>query len=471
MTTVTVVCGDEPAIDPGNSHVEVVADLCRRPAKVIESARDAERIVLVLHAGAYDLAHVQKALRGSDIDPLGAQIFDADTETGLSEAVLAGLAARASAFTGSDPENAKPVRPPKVTRRGLLRPPAHSYEAVPRLDRAACAAADGCRACVESCPRDAYEWRQGRVRFDKQACLPCGRCVTVCPTEAIDNPAATAVMLAAQVATVVAQSVEPVGIRFVCSRARLGTIDGWVDIAVPCTSMVTGTRLLTAALLGAGAVTSATCGEGGCPIGLDAVTIESIDFARHALGAAGLDQAHVVAIAGDVPPALASVEISEPFTREGDLQTIAALEALSRMPMPFDHPGASTGIVSIDPGACTLCAQCAQTCPTGAITVAYERDVVSIWFDPAACTKCSQCQIACPEIERGAIRVDARVDPAALTGGSYELLRGAVLVCDSCGRPIAPTPMMERIGELLGDDFEKTMSYVSRRCVGCRGAS
>ena len=79
--------------------------------------------------------------------------------------------------------------------------------------------------------------------------------------------------------------------------------------------------------------------------------------------------------------------------------------------------------------------------------------------------------IACPEIERGAITVAGRFDIVALTGDRRELHRGAVLVCESCGRPIAPSPMMERIGELLGNEFDDTMAYLSRRCLDCRGAN
>jgi hypothetical protein len=44
-----------------------------------------------------------------------------------------------------------------------------------------------------------------------------------------------------------------------------------------------------------------------------------------------------------------------------------------------------------------------------------------------------------------------------------------VLMCERCGKPIAPDTMMTRISDLLGDEFEATMGILSRRCLDCRG--
>jgi hypothetical protein len=43
------------------------------------------------------------------------------------------------------------------------------------------------------------------------------------------------------------------------------------------------------------------------------------------------------------------------------------------------------------------------------------------------------------------------VDAGLLGSERYSINEGAVLVCELCGKPIAPTPMMDRIGELLGE--------------------
>ncbi|NVM25828.1 MAG: 4Fe-4S binding protein [Desulfobacterales bacterium] len=45
---------------------------------------------------------------------------------------------------------------------------------------------NGCGQCVDLCPVDVFEVKEGRsVPLDPQNCLGCGTCVAVCTTEAI----------------------------------------------------------------------------------------------------------------------------------------------------------------------------------------------------------------------------------------------------------------------------------------------
>ena len=231
MTLAVVVCADEPRIDVEDAIA--VPGLCASPARLANEGLDADRVVLALHEKRYDLSAVQKALRSIRIDPLGTQILEIPAASSPSDASLplAGLRARAAAYGGSEPEHAKPVMPGEFTRRGLFRLPQPVYLAAPKVDHDVCAASNGCRACVEVCPQDAYRWHQGRIHFNKDACEPCGRCVAACPTEAIANPAATPLMLSAQIEALLGQSDSPTGVRFVCSRADgLDRAAGWQDV-------------------------------------------------------------------------------------------------------------------------------------------------------------------------------------------------------------------------------------------------
>jgi ferredoxin len=204
---------------------------------------------------------------------------------------------------------------------------------------------------------------------------------------------------------------------------------------------------------------------------LDEHSQTSVDFARAALTAAAHDSDSVPVDvgAGAIKSPIAGMDLPSAFTRTGDVEVMLALDSLSDQPLSFSHPDSSIGAVEIDSDTCTLCAQCAQTCPTDAITAHYEGGTVALSFDAALCTNCAQCTIACPEIEQGAIRVTGRVDVEKLAAGRQTLNEGVVLVCESCGNPIAPSPMMDRIGQLLGDGFDDTMSYLTRRCMDCRG--
>ncbi len=473
MSTAVFVCADSPDILLDGVQAEAVEGLCETPSRISEKLGGADRVVLLLHGSHYDLADVQKALRSVEVDPLGAQILD--VPPGISESdleiTLAGLRQRALAFAGSRPEHQKPTTSHVFNRRSLFRPPRPWYRAAPMVDEAKCAAENGCQACVDVCPQDAYRWQQGRIHFNKDLCEPCGRCVSVCPTEAISNPSTTPEMLAAQIRALVRHGDASVGLRFVCSGARSAEpVSGWHEIVVPCTGMVPGTWLLTALLMGAGSVTAVNCTDGGCPRGLDGHSRTAIDLARSALTAADLDPDLVPMQMGEViGRPIARADFTAPFTHAGDAEAMLALDSISQRGLDVTHIGSSLGVVTIDSESCTLCAQCAQTCPTTAIQAGFDLDTVTLSFDAAACTNCGQCTIACPEIERGAIRVTAKIDSDLLRAGRQTINKGIVLVCESCGKPVAPAPMMDRIGELLGEEFEDTMQFLSRRCMDCRG--
>ncbi len=470
MSLAVVVCADEPRVDVEGA--DAVEGLCDSPEQLASKGFEADRMVLLLHEKRYDLAVVQKALRSMGIDPLGTQILEAPSGSGPFEVSLplAGLSARASAYAGSEPEHAKPVLRGEVTRRGLFRPPQPVYLAAPMIDHDVCAAADGCRACVDVCPQDAYRWHQGRIHFNKDICDPCGRCVASCPTEAIANPAATPRMLEAQIGALLGQSDRPVGVRFVCSRAaRLDQAAGWQEVEVTCTGMVPGSWLITTLLMGAAAVSLPGCSLSDCPLALDTHSTTAVDFARSALEAAGLESDRVGPGGGSLKESMAQLHLEAPFTRAGDVATMLCLDDLAEETLEFTHEGASHGVVAINSEVCTLCAQCAQTCPTGAIEAGYDGSTVTLSFAAASCTNCSQCTIACPEILRDAISVSSTVDAGLLKSERFDINRGTVLVCESCGQPIAPSSMMDRIGELLGDGFDDTMSYLTRRCLDCRG--
>jgi predicted molibdopterin-dependent oxidoreductase YjgC len=110
-------------------------------------------------------------------------------------------------------------------------------------------------------------------------------------------------------------------------------------------------------------------------------------------------------------------------------------------------------------------------CPTGALAGGYgEEGMLAISFDPAECTACDQCVGVCPEVERGAIAVDHRVDFSALANGRVVLNRSATYPCERCGQPVAPTAMMNRISNLLGDE-PGLMDHLTRLCLSCRGLS
>jgi ferredoxin len=231
--------------------------------------------------------------------------------------------------------------------------------------------------------------------------------------------------------------------------------------------MIPGSWLLACLLLGAGGAYAVPCTDSGCSLELSMGAIQANDFAHAVLVESGLNPSLVSGEVLSEPPT--SPDIVDPFGRAGATNVMLALAGIVEVNIDVQHPAANTGIVAIESSACTLCGQCAKTCPTHALHLVYEDDTVSISFDAKACVNCTQCISVCPEIGRGAISVTGRVSAAHLAAGRQTLNTGSVATCETCGAVIAPTSMMTRIGDLLGDEFGATLAMLENRCLDCRG--
>lgn len=481
MTVAVMMCGDRLAAADrellAGSSVEVVDGLCGQPEALADLGEEIDGLVLVLHDDEIARADVQAHIRAAGLDPLGVPTLDATEHEGDPDrfrVALAGAIALAVAFPGSVPAHAKPVFSSRLTRRSLFTLPRPAYIAAPAIDQMICTADDGCTLCVGVCPQEAYSWVEGRIVYDKDACEPCGMCVTACPTGAITNPAATPAALAAQIEAMAVAANGPVGIVFRCRRAERQSIaGGWQIVEVPCTGMVTAPWVLAPLLLGAAQVAVLRCSEAGCDLNLDRAAEEAVGFASDLLSAFGIGADRVALTPGPlVREPLPAVPVDDPFGPRSAARVYGGLRAVADSHVD-DVVGAAArlGVVTIDQASCTMCTMCVQMCPTDALVGSYTEDgLLRITFDSVDCTACDQCVGVCPEVERGAIAVDHRVDFAVLAEGRVELNRSATHICERCGQPVAPTAMMDRIGDLLGDE-PALMHQLTRLCLACRGAT
>jgi ferredoxin len=128
------------------------------------------------------------------------------------------------------------------------------------------------------------------------------------------------------------------------------------------------------------------------------------------------------------------------------------------------------GVVDLDAGGCTACEACTSVCPTGALAADRGGDAVSITFDAALCSACGVCIPRCPEVDRGVLRLERAVDLGRLRTGRTVLYRDQAPRCFGCGAPVAPSGMMARLAELLGDQYAALAPTITRYCLDCRGA-
>lgn len=477
-----VVCGDWEAggevggwtIEDG-VELQVVKGLCQQPGQLRGSLEGSGlgRLVLGLHGDRYSLADFQTEARKLGLDALGLEIVHLDgLDLDLGERRFRAALARARAFAGSRPEHAKLTSARRVSRRALLRLSFSEYMPAPAIDPTICASGIGCSACATICPQDALTWVNGRMEYDKGTCWPCGLCVTACPTGAVLNPAFTPSQVEAEIRTLLdTESGGLTGIVFHCqygSPPQVG--EGWMPVALPCAGMATPPWLLAPLLMGAGAVSVVPCPPE-CPAQQAGTVAAHVRYCRallHELGAAedlvSLNSATEMPLQSGLDP----VAVEDPFGHDRGpaiLDQLTAVFTTDRVRL--EHPRSPIGLVTIGE-ACTECGMCGESCPSGALVAEVNDDQFALTFDHALCVACSQCLPRCPEIARGAIKLRKAMDTDLLRSGRHVLHEAILLRCESCGAPISSAGMMDRIGELLGEEHAALVQVLSRSCSDCR---
>lgn len=496
-----------------NVWVAVVPDLAQRPTALADhiAASGAARLVLGLETGMYPVAEVQTQVRKAGLDPLGVAVLDLGAHAALAfprpvateraKLLVAGAVARARAFPGTRPEHVKTTVSVAVSRRALFTLAVHEHRVVPAIRAARCVADRGCRACVDTCPRQALRLKDRRIDVDRARCESCGMCAPACPTEAIDLPGLAEAELEAQVAALLgtpADDLGPRGVLLACQRSTATLAAavasgfrypaGWLPVVVPCAGTITPTLLLRCLAAGAAAIGVVGCREQ-CAFGQGSTVAERVAFCQALLEKLGGVPARVrfcPAEGGD--PAAWALPDSAPPVASGAADdrprggpravraAAAALLALARAhgaadAVALEHPQAALGLVDIDPTGCTTCEACATVCPTGALASARGTDGIAITFDPTLCPACGLCAPRCPEAERGVLRLRRAVDLQRLGAGRVVLRRDRTPRCVACGKPIAPAAMMARLAAILGDEYAALSPVLTRLCSDCRGGA
>lgn len=470
---IVVGCRDHGTPTPEVPGLETrwVDALCTDPSSLSSVASATAGLVLILHPGDHDLGTVQSAIRETGLDPLGTEIVElpAGADATWIRVMAAAAAARVAAFPGSRPQQAKLRWPELLTRRGFLRLNVPYYVGAPSIDPAACVASVGCRLCIDACPAEALTAAGGTVAYDKQACTACGVCVTACPTGAVVAPTVASRALRAQVTTIVEATEGPVGIELRCRDADAGEqVDGWYPVRVACTGMLTVGWILAPLALGAAAVRATPCASSGCSLAGDERLARHLGAARAVLHAVGIDPSRVSTDTVPLGEPLATTPIDDPFGPLGEAAVVAALATAAGVTdVVVADDGLRLGVVTVDDRTCTACEMCARVCPTGALTSS-GADAVELTFDPWSCLGCGRCATVCPEVERGAITVYRRLDLTELWVGRRTVRVAPITTCERCGRPVAPTRMLQRIASMLGPEHADTLERVTRRCVDCR---
>ncbi len=309
-----------------------------------------------------------------------------------------------------------------------------------------------CRKCVDACLADAVTVKNNKLEIDAGACVACGACTAVCPTEALIPLDPLDADLSAGIASAVT-ACEGVAV-FACARMKarhVGDPDKYA--VVPCLARVEESVLLALAARGVQDIvlvdgTCKTCKYRACVPGIDATVASAntllaaqgsdvrvrrasefpeVALSRDANKTYGAARRGFFTQAGGTAKSAAKTaaektlakmlggsEKKEQTLRErlrmSDKGTLAQFSAERRMRVldSMDALGQSVvpeietrlfGNVEIDLEKCSSCLMCTVFCPTGAIRKS--EDVPEdgkgnlLEFSAADCVQCNLCADAC----------------------------------------------------------------------------
>ncbi len=349
----------------------------------------------------------------------------------------------------------------------------------------------GCTICTDACPAEgAIELNPGPAPiFNADACIHCGLCLHVCPTNAFTRPDPTlnrlpqtlAVLPAEPVALICPQHPDPAhGQNSIavqtkrclaalspahllpltrrenpvvlddshCAACPIGTVHPYIEQSVARTNAWAATlgdytpiRLRTRQPADTPLAPRAV-------VDIDRPPVSRRGFFK-SISQLGKESIGAVLAEDPVDPASLGrfVPVSERLPHFVPAQRARVLSFLDEQlqdvpPDPatpvHDAAGALPVFdVVVSPEKCTACGLCARFCPTGSLTFLSDETRFALGFYPALCLgdDCGICQVACPE---DAISLEhVAPAPAILSKQPRYLAAGELAKCSMCGQPIA----------------------------------
>jgi formate hydrogenlyase subunit 6/NADH:ubiquinone oxidoreductase subunit I len=114
----------------------------------------------------------------------------------------------------------------------------------------------------------------------------------------------------------------------------------------------------------------------------------------------------------------------------------------------------------MNPAACTGCAACELSCPTGTLESRDEASLRIFTYSHYQCICCGSCVDTCPE-NAAQLRHEVSLVKFFQVAPKLEIRKVEMKPCTQCGALFAPEPLMTKIGKSFQDEY-------LRFCPNCR---
>ena len=395
----------------------------------------------------------------------------------------------------------------KVTRRGFLRLPLMAakiishYEEIPLFDEKRCIAAQSpCRECIRRCPFEALEIRNGKIHVLEDKCEKCGLCATLCPVDAVQMSAFSALQ-ALRLVDALADcnfSVDHRSLILTCDKGREKMSEdpakfrhsplNPITVRVPCVASISSVFFLRCLELGFDTVIP-LCPDAACPK-RQAVEAwkERIDALLRMVGTLGIPPrlVFVTLHRGEAEPVLSRIHddvLSEQgpthltrdptslsFHSRADMVRILGTLTLDKDLLNTSINGAPFPFfdIRIDQEKCSLCGACARHCPAEALRIDQGSEP-RINYSTFNCAGCKKCVDICPE---GAVSIRRVMNLSKLkkdllvTKASDESAR-----CRNCGQVIGKRRLLEEVEKKLKKSGFEVLAERMHYCQACKNTA
>ncbi|MDH3387741.1 MAG: 4Fe-4S binding protein [Gammaproteobacteria bacterium] len=344
-----------------------------------------------------------------------------------------------------------------------------------------------CTQCIDACPAEAIASIGERIEVNPNLCQGGGVCTTVCPSGAIrylypnlrDSGQRLRKMLDAYHEQGGTQAIVLFHSEGVSPDHYLEAYDNLLPIQVEELASVGMDLGLSA--LAYGAMQVVLLADERLPrsslLGLQ----QQLDWLHAIITELGLGSAYVTICRGAAAlPEVdgdkivkAAIQDMPPLKRNAIYQaldylvnTLRPQSAQVRLPA-----SAPFGDVAIDAGKCTLCMACVGACPGRALQDGSNREVPEVFFIESNCLQCGACVQTCPE---DAVSLAPRMlFDREKRNRARSLNSDTPFACISCGKPFAPTSVINKMQEKLKDHYMFGSQRALERlkmCENCRVA-
>jgi ferredoxin len=320
-----------------------------------------------------------------------------------------------------------------------------------------------CSKCIDACPAEAITSLGERIEVNPNLCQGGGTCATVCPSGAIrylypnlrDQGKRMRTMIHAYRET----AGEAPGVVFHTEGHALPEAvqqdQSWLPLAVEELGSVGMELCLSALAQGARQVVLLVGDDvpGRSRHGLES----QLGWMHRLLEGLGLDPDRIALRQADASidriEAAPAIEPAQSDVPDGKRNAMfVALDhlaaqlkpAVSEVSLPAPAP---FGEALIDADKCTLCMACVGACPGRALQDGSNREVPEVFFIEANCLQCGACVQTCPE---DAIELTPRLllDREKRIA-ARSLNQDRPFACISCGKPFAPTSVINKMLDKL----------------------